>query len=158
MNYLFKYNKYDLPLVFKGRGFSLDIEMTDNDDEPIDITSYTISSKVRTEYSQSSDFICSFDIVKTSATLGKFTLGLTATVTASISQTYGYYDIKVEDGVNPEPETYVSVLSLLPDAGRERGDHQDDIRLPEHGETQRNCAIPMESAQKPDVLGISGGR
>jgi hypothetical protein len=107
MNHLFKYNKYDLPLIFKNRGFLIEIQMTDNDDVPIDITNMTISSSVRTEYSYLSDLICHFDINKTSPTLGIFTLGLTSTLSSTISQTYGYYDIKVEDGVNPEPETYL---------------------------------------------------
>jgi len=107
MNYLFKYNKYDLPLIFKNRGFSIEIEMTDNDDVPIDITGYTISSKVRTEYNQESTLICEFTIEKTTATLGKFSLSLPASISASISQTYGYYDIKVEDGVTVDPETYL---------------------------------------------------
>lgn len=107
MNYLFKYNKYDLPLIFKNRGFYIEIEMTDNDDNPIDITNYVLESKVRTEFSQSSDLICSFDIAKTAATLGKFSLSLAASISASISQTYGYYDLKVTDGQTPDPETYL---------------------------------------------------
>lgn len=107
MNYAFKYNKYDLPLIFKNRGFLHTFQFTDNDDVPIDITTYTISSSVRTELSHTSDLIFHFTIDKTSPTLGIFTIAVSSTVTASVSQSYGYYDIKVEDGINPEPETYV---------------------------------------------------
>lgn len=107
MNYLFKYNKYDLPLIFKNRGFSIEFQICDDNDVPIDITSYTISSSCRTELNHLSDLICHFAVDKTTPTMGIFTLGLASTVSATISQTYGYYDVKVKDGVAPEADTYI---------------------------------------------------
>jgi len=45
---------------------------------------------------------------------------------------------------------------VFPDAGRKRGHYQDYLRLPGHGQAQRDGPVSVEPSPQSDVPGVAG--
>jgi hypothetical protein len=88
--------------IIKGDDFirNIRILLTKDPVQPRDLTGYTIESEIRDKNDLDADLIATFVINVTDAEDGRFTVGLDKTITESIVQEVGFFDIKLTDGVD----------------------------------------------------------
>lgn len=84
-------------VINKGADFSIPFEI-DVNGEPLDISTYTILSQIRTQANRNAPLIYDFTVTQINNT--RFELSLTYTQTASAAHTAGFYDVLLIDGNN----------------------------------------------------------
>ena len=82
-------------IVHKGRTITLPVDLG------IDVTGDTLTSEIRSEPNVSSPLLATWDVTVDDAATGKLTLVLDNTITASVSVSTGYMDIKRVTGGEP---------------------------------------------------------
>lgn len=90
--------EYDL-VIYKGTDYSKTFEFEESVGSPLDLTSYTVKSQIRTHQRRSSSLIVEFTAtIESPATAGQITISLTDTQTAAISRKVGHWDLLVTSG------------------------------------------------------------
>lgn len=78
----------------KGRDFYKTFQMRDSNGDPVDLSLFTIESKVNEYADGSGATIATFTVTKDSVN-GTFTIALDDIETAGIVHNIGYYDVKI---------------------------------------------------------------
>jgi len=88
--------KYNIT-IRRGRDLSLNFEYTDADGVAINMTGYSIAAEIRATKARDGDLIATFTTVETSLSTGLFGITLSDTITAALTDTAGYWDLKITD-------------------------------------------------------------
>lgn len=101
--------------IDQGADFTTTIDVTDNDGNTIDLTTYTGSAQLRKHYTSSTYY--SFDVV-IDGILGKVTLNMNSNTTASIPAGRYVYDCKLTDHVSKKSRLVEGIVTIMPQVTR----------------------------------------
>ena len=102
-------------IIDQGTTFNSVIELTDDDDEPVDLTNYTGRSQMRKHYTSSNSY--SF-AVSLGGNAGSITLSMTAAQTALITAGRYVYDVEVVDSSNTVSRIVEGIVTVTPEVTR----------------------------------------
>jgi hypothetical protein len=102
-------------IVDQGSTFVTTLNLTDADDIPLDLTSYTGSSQIRKHYTSSNS--TSFTVA-TGGTTGVLTLSLTANATANLTAGRYMYDVEIADSSNNITRVVEGIVTVTPNITR----------------------------------------
>lgn len=104
--------------IDQGTTFSTQIDLTDENDDPIDLTAYTANAEIRRWYS-STDPAAVFDAsTGANAAAGIITLSLTSEQTANLEFGRYVYDVKVTDASNTTTRIVEGIVTVTPSVTR----------------------------------------
>lgn len=97
--------------IYKGDTFEFEFQITDTDDNPIDITGWSAESEIRKEDDISSDILATatmeLDVLN-----GKIKASFTDVETTAFTFQEGFYDIKVTDHSGKVQRYYKDIVSV----------------------------------------------
>lgn len=102
-------------VVDQGSTFVTTLNLTDEDDIPLDLTLYTGSSQLRKHYTSSNS--TSFTVTTGGAT-GVITLSLSANTTANLSAGRYMYDVEIADSSNNITRVVEGIVTVTPNITR----------------------------------------
>lgn len=100
-------------VIDQGSTYSVSINLTDDNGDPMDVTGYTSRSQLRKHYTSSNSV--SFN---TSLATGTLTLSLTSTVTALIPAGRYVYDAELIDAANNVTRIVEGIVTVTPEVTR----------------------------------------
>jgi hypothetical protein len=103
-----------IPIVVdQGTTFSSEIELTDQDGDPLDVTNMAARGQIRKHYTSSTatDFACSL-------ANGMLIISLTSGQTANLIAGRYVYDIELVDGANNVHRLFEGVVTVTPEVTR----------------------------------------
>ena len=102
-------------VVDQGSTFVNTLNLTDADDIPLDLTTYTASAQFRKHYTSSNSV--SFT-VGLGGNTGVITLSLSANVTANVSAGRYLYDVEITDSSNSVTRVVEGIVTVTPNITR----------------------------------------
>lgn len=102
-------------VVDQGSTFVTTLNLTDADDIPLDLTSYTGSSQLRKHYTSSNS--TSFTVA-TGGNTGVITLSLSANTTANLAAGRYMYDVEIADSSNNITRVVEGIVTVTPNITR----------------------------------------
>lgn len=102
-------------LVDQGSTFVTTLNLTDADDNPLDLTSYTGAAQLRKHYTSSTS--TSFTVA-TGGNTGVLTLSLTANSTANLTAGRYMYDVEIIDSSNNVTRVVEGIVTVTPNITR----------------------------------------
>jgi hypothetical protein len=102
-------------ILDQGSTFSSTIEVTDENDEPVDLTQYTGAGQIRKHYTSSNS--TSFS-VSLGGTTGTITLALTATQTANLVAGRYVFDVELTAGAGAVSRILEGIVTVTPQVTR----------------------------------------
>lgn len=99
--------------IDQGSTFSSGIDLLDDNDEPVDVSSYTARGQIRKHYSSSN--AVSFT---TTLSNGSLVISLTATQTAAMSAGRYVYDLELVDPANTVMRILEGIVTVTPEVTR----------------------------------------
>lgn len=96
----------------QGTDFSAIIDLTDSDDNPYDLTGYTVASQMRKNYASSSasaTFVCSHN-----TTQGQINLSLSKTLTNDIEPGRYMYDVEITSTGGVTTRVVEGIVTVTP--------------------------------------------
>ena len=102
--------------IYKGDDFqSPTFRILDDQGVPVTLTGWIIQSQIKAKKLPDAELIASFTVtISTPATEGGFSLSLTDTQTAAISQTKGYYDVLITDSSGKDTRYVTGEITFTP--------------------------------------------
>lgn len=101
-------------LMDQGATFTTSYTITDNDDQPIDFSTYTANSQMRKTYTSSNSYAFSVDLFAN----GQINLSMTANSTASIVAGRYVYDVEVQDLNGKVSRLIEGIVTVTPNVTR----------------------------------------
>lgn len=98
-------------VVDQGVDYSTDINLTDDDEQVIDLTGYTANSQIRKTFTSSNSVSFS---TSTSGTTGVVTLSLTANQTGSLTAGRYVYDVFLTNGSGVKSRIVEGIVTVTP--------------------------------------------
>ena len=98
----------------QGTTFNTDFVFTDEQDNPIDFTSYQGSSQMRKSYSSSTAYTFTVGLSST----GVVSLSMNAATTSSITAGRYLYDVEVRDSSNVVSRLVEGIVTVTPEVTR----------------------------------------
>lgn len=102
-------------IIDQGTTFSTSIFITDENGDPIDLTSYTGVSQMRKHYTSSNSQSFS---VSLGGNQGTVTLSLTSTQTANLTPGRYVYDVEITSGSNVVSRIIEGIVTVTPEVTR----------------------------------------
>lgn len=102
-------------VVDQGSTFVTTLNLTDADDNPLDLTSYTGAAQFRKHYTSSNS--TSFS-VQLGGTTGVLTLSLTANATANVTAGRYLYDVELTDSSSAITRVVEGIVTITPNITR----------------------------------------
>lgn len=102
-------------IIDQGSTFQTSINVTDEDDQPIDLTGYSAAAQMRKHYTSSNAY--SF-FASISPTLGIVTLSMTANVTNTIAPGRYMYDCELTDTNGATTRLLEGIVTVTPGVTR----------------------------------------
>ena len=102
-------------IVDQGSTYTTSINLTDDGDNPLDLTTYTGAAQFRKHYTSSN--AVSF-AVTTGGTDGVLTLGLSANATANVAPGRYMYDVELTDSYNNITRVVEGIVTITPNITR----------------------------------------
>lgn len=102
-------------LVDQGSTFVTTLNITDSDDNPLDLTSYTGAAQLRKHHTSSNS--TSFTVV-TSGNTGVLTLSLSANSTANLTAGRYMYDVEIIDSSSNVTRVVEGIVTVTPNITR----------------------------------------
>jgi hypothetical protein len=100
--------------IDQGTTFSTTIDLTDENDDPIDLAAYTATAQIRRWYSSSNAAAVFVANTGTNTAAGIITLSLTANQTANLEFGRYVYDVKVADASNTITRIVEGIVTVTP--------------------------------------------
>lgn len=100
--------------IDQGTSFSTQIDLTDENDDPIDLSAYTANAQIRRWYSSSNAAAVFVTNTGVNAAAGVLTLSLTADQTANLEFGRYVYDVKVADASNTITRIVEGIVTVTP--------------------------------------------
>jgi hypothetical protein len=107
--------EYDL-YVDQGSYYSIALELTTPNGQPIDLTDYTVFSQMRKSGSSSVGYDIDVDIIDSSN--GKIRVMFTADVTSEMPAGRYFYDVVIKDDANDRLRVMEGIVTLTPQITR----------------------------------------
>ena len=98
-------------VVDQGVDYSTDINLTDDDEQAIDLTGYTANSQIRKTFTSSNSVSFSTSV---SGTTGVVTLSLTANQTGSLTSGRYVYDVFLTNGSGVKSRIVEGIVTVTP--------------------------------------------
>jgi len=102
-------------LIDQGASFETTLNLTDDNDDPVNLTSYTGSGQIRKHYTSSN--ATSFTITLGGAN-GTVTMALTANATANLASGRYVYDVEVTDITGIVTRIFEGIVTVTPQVTR----------------------------------------
>lgn len=106
-------NKVNI-VIDQGTTFNTTYIIHNNNDEPIDFTTYTANSQMRKSYSSSNSFVFGVSL----SSNGEVGLSMSANTTASITAGRYVYDVEVEDASGSRSRIVEGIVTVTPQVTR----------------------------------------
>ena len=103
-------------VIDQGTDYSTVVNVTDDDDNPINLTGYTGRGQIRKHYTSSN--AVSFSVSVSNAELGQLTLALTATQTSNMAASRYVYDVEVVSSANIVSRIIEGIVTITPEVTR----------------------------------------
>lgn len=100
--------------VDQGTTFSTQIDLTDENDDPIDLSAYTANGQVRRWYSSSDPSATFVANTGTNTAAGILTLSLSANQTSNLEYGRYVYDVKLTDASNTITRIVEGIVTVTP--------------------------------------------
>jgi len=101
-------------ILDQGTTFNTQFTFTDDNDEPIDFSTYTANSQMRKSYTSSTAY--AFTVNLTS--VGVITLSMNANTTSSITAGRYVYDLEVQDANGVRSRLVEGIVTVTPEITR----------------------------------------
>jgi len=102
-------------VIDQGTTYSTDINLTDENGDPLNLSGYSANSQIRKHYTSSNSIVFSTTI---NATSGVITLSLNANQTANIVSGRYVYDIELTDASNSISRIVEGIVTITPQVTR----------------------------------------
>lgn len=102
-------------VIDQGTTYSTDINLTDENGDPLNLSGYSANSQIRKHYTSSNSIVFSTTI---NATSGVITLSLNANQTANIVSGRYVYDIELTDASNSISRIVEGIVTVTPQVTR----------------------------------------
>ena len=102
-------------IIDQGSTFVTAIDLTDDYDNPLDLTTFTAAAQMRKHYTSSNS--TSFNVT-TGGTNGVLTLALSANATANINAGRYMYDVELADSSNNVVRVVEGIVTVTPNITR----------------------------------------
>lgn len=106
-------DNYDISL-YQGQTFSLSLTLKDSLGVPMNLSGYSISSYIKTNYSDTAK-LCDLNAVISNAASGIVTLNIPATTTASLPVNLSFYDLEMSDIGGTVTKVLAGKVSVYPE-------------------------------------------
>jgi len=100
--------------VDQGTTFSTQIDLTDENDDPIDLSAYTANGQIRRWYSSSDPSATFVANTGTNTAAGILTLSLSANQTSNLEYGRYVYDVKLTDASNTITRIVEGIVTVTP--------------------------------------------
>jgi len=100
--------------IDQGTTFSTQIDLTDENDDPIDLSAYTANGQVRRWYSSSDPSATFVANTGTNTAAGILTLSLSANQTSNLEYGRYVYDVKLTDASNTITRIVEGIVTVTP--------------------------------------------
>ena len=101
-------------LVDQGSTFITTVNLTDDNDAPLDLTIYTSAAQMRKHYTSSN----SVSFTTSGNSQGVLTLSLSANTTANIAAGRYMYDVELTDSSNNVTRVFEGIVTITPNITR----------------------------------------
>jgi hypothetical protein len=102
-------------VIDQGTTYSTDINLTDENGDPLNLSGYSANSQIRKHYTSSNSVVFSTTI---NATAGVITLALSANQTSNIVSGRYVYDIELTDVSNSVSRIVEGIVTITPQVTR----------------------------------------
>ena len=102
-------------VIDQGSTFVTTLNLTDADDVPLDLTSYSGTSQIRKHYTSSTSTSFTLEI---GGNTGIITLSLTANVTSNLAAGRYMYDVEIADSTNNITRVVEGIVTVTPNITR----------------------------------------
>jgi hypothetical protein len=102
-------------VIDQGTTYSTDINLTDENGDPLNLSGYSANSQIRKHYTSSNSVVFSTTI---NATAGVITLALSANQTSNIVSGRYVYDIELTDASNSVSRIVEGIVTVTPQVTR----------------------------------------
>ena len=100
--------------IDQGTTFTTQVDLTDENDDPIDLTAYTANAQIRRWYTATSAAAVFTANTGTNTAAGILTLSLTAAQTANLEYGRYVYDVNVTDASNTVTRILEGIVMVTP--------------------------------------------
>lgn len=100
--------------IDQGTTFSTQIDLTDENDDPIDLSAYTANGQIRRWYSSSDPSATFVANTGTNTAAGILTLSLSANQTSNLEYGRYVYDVKLTDASNTITRIVEGIVTVTP--------------------------------------------
>lgn len=101
-------------ILDQGTTFNTEFSFTDDNDEPIDFSTYTANSQMRKSYTSNTAYSFTVSL----ANNGLITLSMNAATTSTISAGRYMYDLEVQDTANTRSRLVEGMVTVTPEITR----------------------------------------
>lgn len=102
-------------VIDQGTTYTTDLNLTDENGDPLNLTGYSANSQIRKHYTSSNSVTFSTSI---NATAGVITLSLTANQTSNIVSGRYVYDVELTDASNSISRIVEGIVTVTPQVTR----------------------------------------
>ena len=102
-------------VIDQGTTYSTDLNLTDENGDPLNLSGYSANSQIRKHYTSSNSVVFSTTI---NATAGVITLTLNANQTSNIVSGRSVYDIELTDASNSVSRIVEGIVTVTPQVTR----------------------------------------
>lgn len=102
-------------VIDQGTTYTTDLNLTDENGDPLVLSGYTANSQIRKHYTSSNSVVFSTSI---NAVAGVITLSLTANQTANMSSGRYVYDVELTDASNSVSRIVEGIVTVTPQVTR----------------------------------------
>lgn len=102
-------------VIDQGTTYTTDLNLTDENGDPLVLSGYTANSQIRKHYTSSNSVVFSTSI---NATAGVITLSLTANQTANMAGGRYVYDVELTDASNSISRIVEGIVTVTPQVTR----------------------------------------
>lgn len=104
--------------IDQGTTFSTNFDLTDENDDPIDLSAYTAEAQIRRWYTSVNAAATFTTNTGANAAAGTLTISLTAAQTANLEYGRYVYDVKVADASNTITRVIEGIVTVTPRVSR----------------------------------------
>lgn len=102
-------------VIDQGTTYTTDLNLTDENGDPLVLSGYTANSQIRKHYTSSNSVVFSTSI---NAVAGVITLSLTANQTANMASGRYVYDVELTDASNSVSRIVEGIVTVTPQVTR----------------------------------------
>lgn len=104
--------------IDQGSSFTTQIDLTDENDDPIELAAYTANAQIRRWYTSTNAAAIFTTSTGTNTAAGIITLSLTANQTANLEYGRYVYDVNVTDASNTTTRIVEGIVTVTPGVTR----------------------------------------